>query len=246
MVDPLKGLHDQLLSLKPDGVEHNTESDPCPYCSPNYSSLNPEGGDMSSTFTETELNTAVREALAKIEGELAATVAELNTYKTSEANDEVEAKITAAKAEADEAITALQVDLDGATLRADAAEAERDGIVSYLKSLADAAEAETEAASLKTTRIDAVKEVASFKDEYIESRADAWVAMDEAGFEIYLEGLREVASANGSPTTFTNKLDVPADTAMQGVRGKTKKDSESLNLEVLAMQAAGYDFRTIH
>lgn len=215
MTTALKELHDRLLAQKPDDATHNTEN--CIHCNEALASeLIPEGGDMSKTFTEDDLNAAVREAVA-------AKQVEIDALKASQAETEVEARVAAAKAEADERVAALQADLDAATLRADTAEKLHTDLVAYLDAEKARQDAEVEAAARAESRLAVIKEVASFKDDYIAANLDRWAALDEEAFAALVEDWKLI-SAPATANAHATSTQLPASTAMAAVREKEEID----------------------
>lgn len=219
----LKEQHDQLLALKPEGVEHDTAS--CNFCSGVPS--DPQGGE-TMTYTEDDVKAAVDEALAPV-------LTELNALKASQAESQVDARITEAMAEAEKALAEAKADLDMATARADAAELHVTHIETYLAEVAAAVEAAVAAEERKAERVEAIKAVASFKDDHIEKNADRWASMAQEEFDVLLEDLASI----GSPAPELDDLEkVPESTAMNHTRSTNKSTATS---EVFGLLRASYD-----
>jgi hypothetical protein len=232
MDDSLKEQHDNLLANQPDGANHDTEN--CPWCNPDLN--NPEGGDMSKTYTEDELREAVLAEVGPIK-------AELDALRADAAEGEVAARIEAMKAEFEEKITELQTNLDNAELAKAAAETARDEIVAWLQAEADAATEAAEIAARRDARLAAVKEAApQFKDDYIAERAERWTQMDDEAFEALVEGFKEIAAQAPAPVNVTNNTIVP-DTALETTRHP--ESTGSAFRDVLNLTRAGYDMRDV-
>ena len=228
-----KELHDSLLQIKPEGVSHDEAS--CLICSPETIS-SVEGGDMK-TYTEDEFNAAVREAVAPFS-------AELEKLRASQAEGEVEARIAAAVAEVEVKLVELQSELDKAELRASEALKERDDIVAFLESEAQAAANAAALEIKRSERRDAIKEVASFSDDYIEANIDRWVAMEEDAFSAVLEDWKAIAiKAKAEDKVEVDVLSASAETAMQNTRSE---DAVSDVKTLLGSVFGGTDVRKVY
>lgn len=238
----LKEAHDRLLAEKPEGDEHDATT--CVLCN-DEPTVDPthQGGDMSKTYTEDELNSAVREAVAPI-------AAELDQMRAERSNGEVEERIAAAKADADAQVAelqtqfdaqvaALQLQLDAAEILANETAAEKDAIVAYLTAEAQQAEMEATVASRTESRVAAVTAVASFTEEQVAKNTARWIAFSDEDFDAYIEDLKAIAT----PSTAAADLPtgVPAETAMNNTRSK---DTESALGAFYGTLKAGIDPRT--
>jgi len=203
----LKEQHDKLLAEKPEGAVH--DADGCPICNPNLELDSDGGGDMSKTYTEEEFTAAVQEAVAPIATEAEAKVAELQ----AEING---LKATIAQTEVAGHVAELQAELDKAEIRVAEAQAKYDELVAYLGAEAAAAEETARREALRDSRRAAVREASRLTDDYIESRLDSWVDLDEAAFESMLEDWKSVASASSETASENNEL--VRETAMSNVR----------------------------
>lgn len=227
----LKELHDRLLEMKPEGASHDASD--CPVCNgtvtdSEHSNEDPQGGTLK-TYTEDEYN-ALLAQVADLE-------AKVNELDGARQESEVEARIAEAKAAADAEVEDLQSKLDTAVLEAQAAKDERDQIVAYFEQLKADEEAAEQIAALREERIGRVKEVASFPDDYIAARADAWAALDEEAFEAALADWKAIANKGGDP--------VPATTAMTASRDTTNQPQGGSLREVLSFRFQGVDPRTV-
>lgn len=229
-MDSLKETHDKLLAEMPEGQEHDAAN--CVMCNETPSTNNPtRGGDMN-TYTEDELTSAVKEALAPVQ-------AELDTLRNSLAEGEVEERISAARAEVEAQVTELQASLDAAEIRATEAERSRDEIVAWLDAeaaaIAEAAELEARKADRKAT----VSEAGLFSDTHIEANLDRWVAMDDETFAQLVEGWKELSVAARQTEV---PAGLPAETAMST---RTTNKGSSAVAEVHEALRNGFDPRAL-
>lgn len=230
----LKELHDRLLEMKPEGASH--EPSDCGVCNgtlvdPELAHEIPEGGTLK-TYTEEEYN-----ALLAQVADLETKVNELDSVRHE---SEVEARIAEAKAQFETQVSDLQAQLDTAVLEAQAAKDEKDGMLAYFDQLKAEEEAAAQIAALREERIGRIKEVASFPDEHIAARADAWAALDEEAFEAVLADWKAIASKAG----VTPEV-VPTDTAMTASRDTTSQPSGGTLREVLGLRFQGVDTRAV-
>lgn len=181
------------------------------------------------TYTEEEHN-ALLAQVADLE-------AKVNELESVRQESEVEAKLAETQTQFEAQVSDLQTQLDTAVLEVQAAKDEKEAVVAYFDQMA--AEAETLAAieALREERIAKVKEVASFPEEHIAARADAWAALDEEAFEALLADWKAVAGKGDGAT-------VPAATAMQASRDTNLTQGGSLR-EVLGFRFQGIDTRSV-
>lgn len=182
------------------------------------------------TYTEDEYNALV----AKVT-DLEAKVSELTAATETSATD---AAIAAAKVELEAQIADLQSKLDTATLEAEAAKKSHDDLVGYLEGEAAAIQAASELDARKTERLAAVKEAASFPDEYLESNADRFAAMSDEQFAAALEDWKTIA-----PKSTSAKDDIPSTTAMAASR--SNDSTPNVLSEVMGLRFEGVDTRTV-
>jgi hypothetical protein len=194
---------------------------------------NPEGGDMSGTYTESDLEAAitaaVEEALAPFQEEAA-----LEALAKAFADAETPLK---------ERIAELELALDTATLRAEKAEGDHTALVSYLEELKAQADAEAALVALRDSRREAVKDL-GFNDDYIAERLDKWVALDEESFSELLDGWKAVASKKVETESTTDTASVPTTTAMKASR-EDGVDKFAAIREVSRLGLRGVDIRTL-
>lgn len=231
----LKLEHDRLLAEMPDGATH--EADKCFFCTPDN---NPsQGGDMK-TYTEDDFTAAVQEAVAPIK-------AELEALRTSHAESEVEARIAAIQAEADEKLVELQTAVDAQESRANELQKANEDLIAYLAAEAQALEEASLLVARKEARKAAVNEVASFTEEQIEAKLDRWAAMSDEAWEEYLDDLKAISTASlddktkGAGANLVTGL--PVDTAMNHTR--TPGNTTPAFVSLYEMLGKGVDPRTL-
>lgn len=220
----LKDIHDKMLASKPESAVHDEST--CVMCqsdSGTVSTSSAGGGDMK-TYTEDEFNAALREAVAPLQ-------AELDTLKSSQVEGEIQAKVDAAVSEFAQKLADLQSELDKAELRASEAVKERDEIVAFLEAEVKTAEEAALLEAKRSERKEAIQEVASFSDEYVDANLDRWTAMDDEAFTAVLEDWKAVVKAkvesvegkDGAVTaTVDQVVSAAAETAMSHVRSDQK------------------------
>lgn len=235
MSTTLQSLHDFMLEGKPEGASHDAST--CPFCvTGEVASATSNGGNVSDkTYTEQEIN----DLLAKVSG-LEAKVTELTA--SSEAT-ELDQRIAEAKAELETQVTDLQSKLDAAMAESGAHKKNYDELTEYLDTEVKAA---AEAAALegrKAERVEAVKEVASFSDEYLDANAERFAAMSDEAFAAAIEDWKVVAEAASAKPASEKKTELPAATAMTAARDNTTDDNPLH--EVLSLRSMGVDARTV-
>lgn len=231
-MDELKALHDALIAAKPAGANHDSEQ--CPLCAAQSDGTGSpaNGGDMSRTFTQEELDAAVAEAVKNLQ-------TELETFKVQASQSEVETRIAEAKAEADAQVKELQSQLDAAVLEAQKAKQDHSDLVTYLEAEKTAAETAAAQAARRDERLDKVKEVANFPDEYMTANAERWAAMGDEDFEAALADYKLSGTKKDEGTT-----QIPSQTAMQAGREEASKSTSALR-EVFELHRLGVDPRRV-
>jgi gas vesicle protein len=241
MMDSLKEQHDRLLADKPDGVEHDAAT--CILCKPDAITNGPkdistEGGDMK-TYTEDDFTQAVE---AAVEAAVRPLQTELDAVKASQAQGEVDAQVTAIKAELEQKIGELQSELDKAELRVSEATKERDDIVAYLEAEANAVAEAAKLEEVKSARLEVIKEAASFTDQYIADNLDRWVAMDEDSFASVVEDWKSI-STPAPKETATTDLKAPLETALKNESNTTTVSDAAL---VFGAREHGINIRNLY
>lgn len=242
-MDELLKEHDELLSKIPDGVAHDTAN--CPICNlegePSGANENddPEGGDMSKTYTEDEFNAAVAAAIEPLQSEL-------DTIKASKTEQEIEARIAEAVATVEAEKAELQKSLDSALVEASESKAALTDLTAFLEAEVQAAEQAAAYDARKTERLAQVKEVASFTDEHLEANADRWTNMSDEDFAAQIADWKEVANAASKPAgeTVTEKK-IPAVTAMVASRSEQGTDKFASARQIMRAGLTGNDPRTL-
>jgi hypothetical protein len=224
-----KQLHDELLINKPSGASH--EASTCPFCAVEDGDKHAPGGEMSTNYTQDDINAAVAEATRPLE----AKIAELMSAMEQSA---VDAKVGSVRAELEAKIAELQAALDSAVLEAQAAKTDYETLV-----------ASTEAEKAEQARLQAIeaskaarKEVAAkyaFSEDYVAASLERWASMPDADFAALVSDWDAVAAKRED----ARKGDLK-ETAMTAALEKTG-DSKSVVREVLAMNLRGIDPRTL-
>lgn len=239
MDETLKKEHDELLASKPDGVAHDAAN--CPICTPGepvvHTEIDPNGGDMSKTYTEDELKAAIEAATAPL-------AAELTAIKEGESAAQIAAQIAEAVAAVEAEKAELQAALDAALVSATTAEAAHAELVTYLEAETVAAEEAAAFEAIKAERLTQVSEVASFSDEHKAANADRWAKMSEEDFTAQISDWKEIASAATKPAVPEDKK-LPAATAMVASRSTEGSDKFAGARQVMRLTVAGNDPRTL-
>ena len=172
MTRSYKELHDRLLAEKPDGAVHDPDS--CPFCAMEDEPSG--GGNMTDEELQAKIDAAVAEAVKAKDEEIA-------SLKAAVVTTETEAAVKAAVADKDTEIAELRKELDEAVLREANAKAEHDSLVAFLEAEKTAAEEREAAAARKDSRIEKLRTVARFPEEYLTANADRFAAMSDDEFE---------------------------------------------------------------
>lgn len=232
MSTALKALHDQLLAERPDGAEHDEQT--CPLCAMEaLEQQEPEGGSMS--FTQEDLDAAVAAATTPLQTRLA-------ELEAAAQETEVGKAVTEATAPLQQQITDLQAELDEAVLArttAETAKADTD------KWWTDAINEKTEADRIEACRADRlekVREVAAFPEEYLEKNADRFAAMSDEDFEARLEEYRTIAAKEEGSEAIPTATALTA--AREGAAG-AKQFAGSMLSELPSLRHALTDPRTL-
>lgn len=195
-----------------------------------------EGGDeVSKTFTQEEYDAVV----AKVES----LTAELSELKASAEQEAVDARIAELDEKHAAEVAEIQAKLDTAVLEAEEARKELEAAKEYAEAEAKAWQDAAEVAERREDRLARVKEVASFPEDYLESNADRWAAMDEDSFEAALSDYAAVPKAEVAEDS-EKETEVPTETALETER-ETAGATESAVSSVLSFRAQGIDPRTV-
>lgn len=182
-------LHDRLLAVKPEGVEHDTAS--CVHCKETASS------EEDHSMADNTLSQEQHEAL------LASAVAKA-----------AEDAATAARTEADKEIVSLNEQVAAASAEIEALK----GQIEAMEAEKAQAEEDARKAALADERASAVLAVASFSDEQVAVRKATWASMDDEAFAAYVEDLRTVASLTGGEQKKEISVDGTRETATEGTK----------------------------
>jgi hypothetical protein len=227
----IKEMHNSVIESS--GIEHDAEK--CEIC---LASLEALGGTVSGeTFTTEQVEAKLAEALAPLQ-------AELDTLKAEKNEAAVDERVAEAQKAADEKVAAIEADLDAAKIAQAAAEEQLAAAqksltdtISYLESEKEAAEAAEAAESKKAERVEAVKEAASFDDEYLEANADRWSKMDEELFTATLEEYKVLSVKAGKKI----ESKIPTTTKLETA---SEQHGEKSHLSALGeLRDAGFDAR---
>lgn len=235
----LKELHDELLESAPSGVEHDAAD--CPLCADQSdgTSSSSEGGVMSKTYSQDELDAAVAAAVKPLEDSL-------QEFKASMEQSEVEQRHAKEKAELEASIAEIQAQLDSATLKAGEADKKYEELVAFLEAEQAKAEAAAEIARRREERLAVVKQVAStFSDEYMEANADRWAAMADEDFAALTEDWKNIAAkaAVGEESEESDES-LTGQTAMTASRND--ESGKSGLRDIFDLTLSGVDPRTVH
>lgn len=174
---------------------------------------------------------------AKLQGEVSELTAKVAELTKASEESELESRFSEEKAELEAQVADLQGKLDASVLDAENARTELTNIVSYLEA-EDAAATELAAAEArKEERVDRVKEVANFPEEYLTENADRFAAMADEDFEKALEDWSKIAPKPEGETK-------APETAMESTR-KPANENASLLRDVLGVRNRGVDIRRI-
>jgi fibronectin type 3 domain-containing protein len=235
----LKELHDQLLENTPSGVEHDAAD--CPLCADHNdgASSSSEGGVMSKTYSQDELDAAVAAAVKPLEDTL-------QDLKAGVEQSEIEQRHAKEKAELESKISEIQAQLDSAVLKAAEAEKQHTELVAFLEAEQAKADAAAEIARRREDRLAVVKQVASFPDEYMEANADRWAALADEDFAALTEDWKAIASKPAGDESDDNSDQMPAgQTAMVASRND-ESDGKSAVRDIFDLTLSGVDPRTVH
>lgn len=199
-----------------------------------------DGGEEVNTYTQEEFDAALEAALSPVKAELEALRADADASA-------VETQITEIREQAQAEVEELQKKLDNAVLAEQAAKDERDAIVAWLESEAQAAAEAAALAERREERVGRVKEVASFPEDHLAANADRWAAMSDEDFDALLADYEAAAKAslNGKGEELedegSDSVDAPAATAMKASRDESRERTLGASLGMLR----GVDFSTL-
>jgi len=232
--------HDEVFERMSDAEKADHRSSFCEICESETAAL--KGGDtVSKTYTEEEVQglvaKAVQDATAPLE-------AKLDEIKASKEQEAVDAKIASLEAAHTEEVDALKAELDTANVKVAEVQTNYDNLVSYLEAEKAAAEEAAAAEAKKADRLEAVKEVASFDEDYLQANIDRWARMNDEDFEA-LTASWDAVKKTVSPVNGKEELpsEIPAESAMLNTNRSEPKNSN--RKEILGLRNSGIDPRTI-
>lgn len=191
------------------------------------------------TYTQEELEAAVATAVEAATKSLSDEVADLRTDQEQAA---VEARIAEVRTELQAALEAAEAAKEQAEAEATEAREAHEGLVSYLTGEVEAAEAAAALAAKADERVAVVKEIATYTDEYLETRATRWAEMADEDFDAFVEDLKstveaaKAAASDGSGAGNEEGSSLIPETAMSTERaGSTDTSNMSAVRGVLAL-----------
>lgn len=190
MTRSLKELHDRLMAERPEGAAH--EPDSCPFCAM-------EDVPMTDDEIQAKIDAAVASAVAEKDKEIA-------DLKAAQQTNETDAAVKEAVASKDAELADLRKELDETVLKLANAESEHSALVTYLENEKAAAEQREQAAARKDSRLEKLRSVAKFPDDYLTANADRFAAMDDEEFEARCAEYAALAPAGSSeiPSTVSS------------------------------------------
>lgn len=157
------------------------------------------------TYTQEELEAAVATAVEAATKSLKDEVADLRTDQEQAA---VEARIAEVRTELQALVEAAEAAKAEAEAKATEAIEAAEAQTAYLTAEAEAAEAAATLEARKGERVAVVKEIATYTDEYLESKASRWAEMADEDFDAFVEDLKttvEAAKAAATPAPAGNE-----------------------------------------
>jgi DNA repair exonuclease SbcCD ATPase subunit len=235
----IKQLHKELLDNMPSGAEHDAAS--CPLCAEDpgeglgdNDSLT-RGGDMSTTYTKEDIDSAVAEALKPLQDR----IRELEAVSEQ---SELQARFDQEKSELDEKIKDLQAQLDSAVLATEEAKAAHSALVAYLEDAAQKEEAAREVAERKESRLTVVREVANFPEDYVTANADRWAELADEEFEALVSDWKAISASK--PKGEEAEEVIPESSALNGER-EIASSGKSAVSEIVGLTGRGFDPKTL-
>lgn len=235
MDDKLRKEHDELLAKKPESAVHDEEN--CMFC--NGSDNSEEGGDMK-TYTEEEFNKAVAAAVAPVQ-------AELETLKSNLAEGEVEDRVAEAKAEAERQINEAQNEVAEAKAAQSVAEKALEDTLAYLDEVHKEEVAAQEREALRTSRREAIEELALYDADFIDSKIDFWTSLSEDDFAALVESIKVTVEKAAEKAKSDGQGDDNGSTVLDSTRNDVASAQGKDDLmDVLGARATGFDIRSIY
>lgn len=230
-------MHDLLLSVKPDAAVHDATA--CAFCQATDGTERTEGGVLDVSITQEDLDKAVAAAVGPLQTELEALRQFKAEIESTDAAKAAEAAIEMAKAEAAE----LQGKLDATTIEAAEANTKYENLVAWLAAEAEKAEQEAQIAALRDERVEAVKALKLFPDEYVEENSRRYAEMTPEVFEATMadwKAVKATKSVEGEEEETTT-----VQTAFVATRDDDGKPKTSHLRDVMRLRNEGIDPRRI-
>lgn len=234
--------HDEIFERMNDSEKAEHLGSSCGLCvGSETAALNNEGGEpVSKEYSDKEIDALIKAAVDEATAPLEAKLAEV---ESSEAQKEVDAKIANLEAEHAQAIDALKAELDTALVAASANEQKYEDVVAYLEAEKAAADEAAALAERKEARLAAVKEVASFDDEYVDANIDRWAGLSDEDFEA-LTASWDAVKATVKPAGEELPSNLPAESAMAAGGGQAGGKTPAWK-EIIGQRSLGVDIRTL-
>lgn len=230
-MDKLKEAHDHLLANMPEGESHDSAA--CHICNvelvPEKDS--DERGEME-TFTKEEVDATVE---AAVKAAVTPVQAKLDEMIAAQTEGEVAQEVADAKAEAAEAIKAIQADLDAKVVEAAAAAKTLEDTLAFLAELDGEAKAAEAAEATKLVRLEEMAKVVSFPQDHIDKYLDKWVAMSDEDFAAQLETWALIAPTPAAESAGAEKI---TETVLSSVRPEKSSSESSVKSGMQAVAAA--------
>lgn len=173
-----------------------------------------------ATFSEEELQAAVDSAVAEATAPLKSRITELETTHQ-------QSEWETAKADLDTKIADLESKLDAAVVEVTQAKEAKEAVEQAWAEEKQAGEEATAMAARREERLQKVREMACFPEEYVEQNGDRFAAMSDDDFSARLD---EWAALAKTGDTGKGNGEVPKKTALTAARQEQGGDESSLGL----------------
>jgi hypothetical protein len=235
-----KDMHDLLLSVKPDGAVHDATA--CDWCSPVIQATDEtdrtEGGVLDVSITQEDLDKAVAAAVASLQAEVDALrqfKAEIESTDAAKAHEAAVAAVEAEKAD-------LQAKLDAANIEVNEWKTKHDEVTAWLAAEAEMAEKEAQIAALRDERVEAVKALQIFADDYVEENAQRYAEMTD---EVFTASIADWKAIKATKSSDGEEQELPTKTTFVATRDDDGKAKTSHLREVMRLRNEGVDPRRI-
>jgi len=202
-----------------------------------------KGGDMTTTFSQEQVDAMIAEALTPMQEEL-------SVLRAKSDAEEVETQIAALTEQYDSEVAEIRSQLDAKVLEAAAATAKYDELVTMLEDAATADAEAAERAERLESRLAQIEEVANFPEDYIAAQSDRWAAMSDEAFEATLADYTAVAA--GMPDFMKKKkkkedeTDLPDKSVLNSGAGREEASAKGSAINKGSLQALrNVDYSTL-